>query len=536
MQLKIEQLDAFRALEPRDEAGLWQALETLADHREDHLVLVWETRVEQGNICRLTVFTARDPGSTLLYAGVTRSGTVVVGRADEGDARPDMYALDDFDPLRDEIVSIAVTARLRVVGERLDLWVVARRSSSKTEGEPETLAYHAMVWVDTEGQPKLQPALDDRDAAAGASWPASPAGRLPAHLRAWNFSCAPGIDPFDPIQKDLRLGQQASVDAVAWAGHTLWFATAKSLQMTPFGSDGSDERHPYSEPLVERAIAIAPTNHPPWKARIIACGDNRTLFALTETEHGIKMPWYQDRDEFPMSVAFLAVGEGRGAQDEWPDIIVGSSNSRLERLRYVGSAGIQEVWNRCWRHLGLAEAEARIDAAGDLAGMAPPRSQALLVGAIDGVLEHAPKVSPERRQRWLKALSELFSHTPSKQVLSVGLSRLLRALRSFARSEMPIAPLPDYGGELLPGLVYNLYDRHLEAASRDRVDDIVRTANWSDLAQMDPNVQQLVERSKRSREDMRQDERPTEPFETTDPYSACLHRVGALGQRLAVRR
>ncbi|MGH8557684.1 MAG: hypothetical protein ACRESZ_09530, partial [Methylococcales bacterium] len=277
--LRFDSLEHFRNVRAGDEAGLWDAVETLATHLDDHLVLVDETQFREGNICRLTVFSVGEKPGIQLYAGVTTSGTVLVGRADKL-CEYVKQALNDFDPVWDEIISLAVTERLRVVGERLDLFVVTRRSREMNK-EPDIGAYHGVVWLDANAKAHLQPARDDRDFISSVSWPASPAGKLPQWLRDWNFSSAPGSDPFDSIQQYDQVARLGEVDAVALAGRTLWYATGESLNLIPLENKA---RWVYPLPLIERAKSLAVTRHPSPHGRGVACCDHRMLFAFAVME------------------------------------------------------------------------------------------------------------------------------------------------------------------------------------------------------------------------------------------------------------
>ncbi len=250
------------------------------------------------------------------------------------------------------------------------------------------------------------------------------------------------------------------------------------------------------------------------------------LFAFAVMERNIEVIWYQTRTEIPLSVAF-ALLDDNSTSIEWPDLIVSSSNGRLERLRYVGHEEIRKIWTQCWQNLGFPSAQQLIDYAIKDPSGSLSRLQAILVGAIESALTEIKIATPEQREQWLKELSSLFSPSQSKWILLAGLSRLLRTFRQFAGSKDPNCRLPG-GGEFLPGLLFRVYDRHLEATLREQVDEVVRTVNWSQdhHVRTDPNVNHLRERSRRNRESMRRTERPTEPYQLKDLIQHAYLELG----------
>ena len=548
--MKLNDLTRFQALAEKtggpsadEKEGLWEAVATLVRHLDDHLLIVDETTIPEGTACALTVFPARDAKATPLYALANTEGVVIIGRADQLPVNKSCQ-LTGFDPFRDEVVSLVVTRAHRLVGERLDLWLVVRRHS---DGDSATVAYHGLVWLGEDGQPELTPARDDEN-AGGVEWTPTPASNLPEWMRTRPMTFAPGLDPFADPPRGLP-GSEASAEVLAWATGTLCYATPEYLVLR------RNDRDEKTMPLRGKIAALAILDPTPDKALIVAAYANWWVAGFAESEDGFIERWEQLLPGFPLALSLVpaTAGTTSGSSEAWPDVLLAVNAGLLRRRAYVGSKQIRTVWGQCWERLGHRETEGGICAAeeartraqaspeeatrresvemsveqrrellhggGAPAGQAaedrkrllhgeakaltmPPKAdrwEAALAWAIEGVLEAAPTATPDERERWLEEVSKLFRPPAPKRVLTAGILRLLQALREFAKGR-ETWPLPGQKGDFRPALVWRVYERQSQAVDRERIDSVVRALDWSENAGQDPNVKQLRDRSERNRE------------------------------------
>lgn len=269
--------EAFRTSSSLDLS--WKALETLVNHLDDHLVVVDDRDFQELDFptspARLTVFEARDRDRTHLFALATTDGHVIVGRCD----RLNTYSkqqLAGFDPLWDEILSLAVTGGHRWLGDHLDLWVMVRRHHRGDAGGEgsRSLVYHGIVRLNNQGKPWLRPARDDQELKNQRVWQAQAADRLPEWLRSYSLSFTPGIDPFAGFPGEKLCGDVGNIDTMAWARSGLCYACGDELGLI----------HEQAIPLTlaERARALALVEDPAGGIRGLAGCEDHRLVAFEE--------------------------------------------------------------------------------------------------------------------------------------------------------------------------------------------------------------------------------------------------------------
>ncbi len=203
--LSYKKFREYQALiEEGDRETCWRALGVLVEHLEDHLVMIEGNKPEAalGEPRKLTVFHARDPEKTELYVLVTAFGEVVLGRPDDLSERQ-VQRLNDFDPFWHEVLSISVTGSQRMVGDKLDLWIVVRQVPRKVEENPVVVAYHGLVSYSPGHGPELEPARDDWHQGETDQWVFASADRLPPWLCQWNISYSHETDPFSGVDKNI---------------------------------------------------------------------------------------------------------------------------------------------------------------------------------------------------------------------------------------------------------------------------------------------------------------------------------------------
>lgn len=207
----------------------WRAIETLANHLDDHLVLVDDQDFQNLDFstspARLTIFEAKDEDRTPLFALATTAGHVIVGRCDRLGTHYS-HELAGFDPRWDEILSLAVTGGSRWLGDYLDLWVMVRRHHG--DG-PRDLAYHGIVWLNEQGWPRLRPARDDQELRDQQVWQAQAADRFPDWLHSYPLSFTPGIEPFAGFPGKKLCEDAGNINAMAWAESSPCYARGDEL-------------------------------------------------------------------------------------------------------------------------------------------------------------------------------------------------------------------------------------------------------------------------------------------------------------------
>jgi len=172
-------------------------------------------------------------------------------------------------------------------------------------------------------------------------------------------------------------------------------------------------------------------------------------------------------------------------------------DGRLQRLRHVGQNAVREVWGRCWDRLGLTGPDERIEAARKYIQEAnQDRRSVSLWGAVEAVLTRSVSAEPAQNDVWLAELSELFrTDARGRRPVRLALERLLQEIESFAAGKSPRRPLPqgDFLSALIP--IPRFYRDWLPVPDRERVDQTVRTSNWSYKVTGDPAVKELKERA-----------------------------------------
>lgn len=511
--LDLEALERAEACSVADEEGVWDALTLLMPHLDDHLAHVEHARAFEGGVCNLTACRARDAEQTPLYILVSSDGQVRVGRTDDLRRSTSRY-LDSFDPLWHGVISVTASAFHRPLGDRLDLWIVVRPGSAE-QAEAPPVAYHGLVWVDDEGDPRLEPSLDDQGGQDRRRWLPDSAEGLPELLTCCNFACPVGTDALDGRAKESkalideveskRLDQ---IEAVTWAsqepdkGEVLGVAQGREVSFYVNGALQGRE-------LGERVSALALVGDPSLPVRAIVASDARLLIALEEQLGNIKEEWKQSLHDFPVGVAFLPLEVGQRPAG-WPDVLVAFHDGSLQRLRFVGKARIRGAWTRAWRELGHEEVLARIKLALDCREKGNREHlQAALLGAVDGMLEGAPSADPESRESWRRAALGLFHPDVSFRILSHPLDLLLDTFERW---------LAEDRGEWVfaAELLSQIYTGRFYLAVRARIDEAFRSLAFTSTQRAHAAVEGLLDRSEITRDSYWNREEPTNQQDTID--------------------
>lgn len=491
--LKLLELEKAEACALRGGEQAWDALGTLAVHLEDQLVLVEHTRAYQGGLCNLMVCRARDSARSVLYVLVSGDGEVRVGRVDDLE-RADSRYLDGFDPLWHGVVSVTASALYRPLGDRLDLWILVRPGSPQ-QAEAPPVAYHGLIWVDEEGNPRLDPSRDDQETEERRRWMPHNAEDLPELLRCCNFVCPVGTDALadkpswvqeqvDEIEKD----HFDQIEAVTWAGPAagkgegvLGIAVGGEVVVSVHGT-------PWPYEIGDRVRALALVGEPPLPVRGVAAPDARLLVAFEGYLGVIGEAWRQSLHEFPVGVAFLSQEESQG-DTCWPDILVALHDGDLQRLRWVGRARLRSAWDSAWRVLGLNEVGSRISEA-----LAARNSedfklrQAALLGVVESMMAKAETAEPEIKAGWAEAILELFRPEEPFRVLARPLELLLETFEAWLQGK-------DRDWSFPAVLLYWIYTGQSYVAVQDRINAVLRSLPFSAEQLANPAVKVLKERS-----------------------------------------
>lgn len=519
--LELTELERTETCSSRDEEAVWDALGMLAPHLEDHLVLVESVRAFEGGVCNLTVCQARDPERTPLYVLASGDGQVRVGRTADLHRATSRY-LDSFDPLWHGVLSVTASAFHRPVGDRLDLWIVVRPGSAE-EADAPPVAYHGLIWVDEDGEPHLEPSLDDQNGEERRRWLPQGAEGLPSLLVCCNFTCPVGTDVLDGKAREVKAQVEEienshfdQIEAVTWTslepdkGEVLGVAVGGEVCLSVNGVSQWHE-------LGERVRALALVGDPPLPARAVAASDARLLVGLEGWLGNVREDWRQPLQEFPVGVAFLPRDRGQ-CRGDWPDLLVVFHDGDLQRLRFVGQPRIRQAWSRAWRELGGGEAGPRIAAA--LAARDKKdlkRRQAAIFGAVEGMLEGAAGAEPELEATWAEAILDLFRPEESFRVLSRPLELLLGTFERWLRDEGEDWAFPAV-------LLYWIYTGQFYFAIQARIDEVLRSLSLSKAQQAHPAVKVLTERSAVNRNDVWSRAEPANPKEIVERSVFGLER------------
>jgi hypothetical protein len=477
----------------------------LVPHLDDHLVTVDGVRfAENGSAC-LAVLRARDPEKTPLYVLVTSEGDVRLGRVDAL-ATSITRRLDDFDPLRQGVMTVAVTGQQRFQGDRLDLWIMVRRSSDLT-----VTAYHGVLGLE-DGGLVLEPARDDRRSPEGGRWEAGDASRLPEWLYTWSFVCPPEADPFEALPeaalaeiREAEASPTGDIEIVAYSRAALGIAVGGEIWL--WHSGGSEPRRLVIGDWV-RALAVSDdADDAGGRSRGVVGPDALHLIALDLTSGAPAVVWRQKVREFPVAVAFLPPDGSPVAPEAWPELLVAFHDGELQSLRQVGNRSFREAWNGLWKCLGLTTAKKRIKTALGARDWEDQRRRAAILGAVEQALQEAGKAQPEVRQVWIEQIGVLFRPEERSRVLMGALDLLLDDLRSFIRGERAPWPVPD-GRDFTVALIYKIYTAKSYIAIQDHIDQAFRVLPLTEIHLQDSFLEELHRRATHNRRAVWQEGEP----------------------------
>ncbi len=516
--LQLADLERFEGLDEEHPEAVREALTELLVHLDDELAAVAQQELPEGGNSRLAVFRGRGGfDQDDFFVVVNGTGNVAVGRADRLSCSG-WRRLEDFTPLRHEVLAVSVTGHHRPLGDRLDLYISTRSFRGGVD-ETEIRAYHGLIHIDARGGPHLELPADDRGGERAHRWQSEEASRLPPWLACWRFTHAPGIDPLAiPPKADHSLAvmsdgskrEQGLADAVALAPQWLSHAAAGKVIVEPLSASVGSKPSPL--PMGGEVDFLTLSQATAGAFLGVVGADSRRLFAfesrtLTRGEGSADMKieesWRQVQPDFPADVVFLPADSD---QSRWPDLLVISRNGTLERLRFVGKTAIRRVWHHLWRALDLQDVEGRLRAAKEAEQELEPWRRALLFGAVEGMLEGLERASPQQRRQWTHGAKELFRPVEDYRVLSAGLYPLLQRFRDAAQEQDPTGPEWD----LLCELLHSIYHRQDRAniEIRSQIDRVLRSIEIPLLESgngADPRIRDLEARSRRNREDVWQE-------------------------------
>jgi hypothetical protein len=425
-------LRQFDSLPAPDLPGIEAALEKLLFHLDEELIAVARAQLSEEGRCRLAVFGRQGQRSEAEYfIAVTGKGLVEVGTLPELKVNS-RKRLADFDPLKEEVLSIAVTDRHRPLSALLDLYILVRTFA----GQVEETCYHGVIQIKA-GKPELELAGDEENGERPPSWMRRPASRLPAGLRHWRLTSPPAGDPFDLPDlagaPEIGLGQ-----AVAFTAEWLAFADFDRIGLWKFGSPTSSaNRKPPGGEVTLLALAGGGRG----KVRGIYALDSRQLAAFEHegTNADAPLVFKQGFLEFPVDAVCLNQPE----DGSWPDLLVAFRDGTLERLRWCGQARLREVWEKLLDRLGLGALEARLAAYASIVREAPARplkareswQQVLLFAAVEKLLTRLLQDDPAAAAKDADRLVSLFPAEVHHRLLVVGLFPLLQQVRALAERD-----------------------------------------------------------------------------------------------------
>ncbi len=496
--LELAELERIQNLARLGGEGIREALTTLMVHLDDELVASPQTELAEAGNARLAVFRGRGASAEAdFFVVVTGQGNVAVGRAETLSCSSWRRLEGFYSPLF-EVLSVSVTEQQRLVGDRLDLYVVTRSFPAGNASEDEIRLYHGLIHVDAAGEPHLELPADDWSGERAPTWQGHDAGKLPEWLRRWRFTHATGIDPLavspEAARKLKEIGKRKERDdaeVVALAPH--WFGHAMTDEVI-IERQGSGRA---SFPIEDDVRLLALGQSFDGALRGITGADSPRLLAFTAQDKdsgiAIEQTWRQLLPEFPADVVFLPF-DTNGS--DWSDLLVVFRSGTLTRFHYVGKPAIRRVWHGLWKRLGLDDVDSRLRAAAYAKAENDAWHRPLLFGAVEGVLEGLDGASESQRKQWASEVSTLFRPEEDYQLLSAGIYPLLQRLRE----ELEKKPVPDScAWDFLRKVLDRIYERQERAnvEIRVQIDRVIRSIDppFPD----DGNV--LQRRSRRSRED-----------------------------------
>lgn len=474
-----------------------QCLMDLLPHLGDELVAVERRRLDDGGHCRLAVFRV-DPPSPAGESGrgtepvecfiaITGQGRVFTGSAEtlEHDAG---YQLDAFNPVEHEVLSIAITRRHRLVGHRLDLYIVTRGTEHAPDAPPRSEVYHGLIHLAPGGRPVLELPADDLGGQRPRHWYPLEGSRLPTWLRRWRSGQSVGMDPFDPDLDELDAmwpAHDGEADFVTLAKPWVGIGRAGELVLRRFGED--TDRYSLPVGMEVGFLSLTEASAEGEVIRGVTRAESRHLLGVevapgdgtgSDAEHAghLRVAWRQLEPSVPVDAVMLARHD---PEDDWPDLLVISRDGTLERLRYVGRLALRIVWKALWSRLDLAHGDHCLELLGQSRDEPLAWRRALLFGAVEGILERLPAADATQRRRWLDALADLFVDTEDYPLLTIGLHPILQCLRKAAT-------LVEFGDrspammEATVEILHRIYrqQRFANVELIDRIDDIVRSVEW----------------------------------------------------------
>lgn len=437
-------LSDFERFSNENECGsadeIREALATLLPHLRDELVQVEQVKACEPGNSRLTVFRHPVEKDRSCYVLVSSYGEVAVGPTDSL-TPTSRRSLDGFDPVREEVLSVSVTSRLRFVGTACDLFIVVRRIEAVDDDPSESYVYHGLIRFEND-DPEIALSQDDPGQASAGIWRRSPGDRLPEILKRTPLYISHDVDPFSrdfpPVSERLP-GADSDLE------HTQSLALTKRSICGIYGDtlilvDPKERiiRESFGDKLAY--LATVDTDHE--LVRGLFGFESRRLAAFeagSSHEGGnFDQQWRHYLSDFPSCAAFLP-DDPKG---DWPDFLVEFRNGDLARLRYFGQKRIADLWSSLWQRLekklqrnrrAIAEA-ARQDAPDRGANDDEQQVARWLRAAFLGAVEQSLYALREARDPDFQDLKEkivaLFEPTSDYRTLTAPLHPLLQELRA----------------------------------------------------------------------------------------------------------
>lgn len=500
MGMKYADLERYEKLSEEDtEEAWWAALVALEPHLEDLFIEVDSVLFERGIPGRLASF--RAPNGELCYVATNDAGNVILGRIQEGKQNTLSHyiqqPLGDFDWLRDEIRSIAVSETQRYSGDTLDLWIMVRRyAKPHSAGETEYRLYHGIIAVKGAEGLALRIPQDDLSQTAPAFWQpekvAFPSKRVPSWLYRWNFSA--GTQDIAAIPKNLQrflpANDYTGIDAMAFSD--AWFCYAHEQTLCCFQTQ---HRYHYQTnlELPARIYALALLQiRDGLLYGMAGCSDQSLCyFRVKPNENKLTVEKIRDQDglattqpryiyahiidttfynEYPSALSLM---DNTPAADRTGystyDLLVLDRSNRLTQWRIMASERLHQLWKRCLERLRLTDPDTIFQAH----NWSAERGVALTYAALDACLRDRQLDSAATRRAHMEKLLKLLHGFRGEGYFPRRIWRKLVSLPSY----MATARQKTFQMELL----YRVYTRELSAMDRRRVTSELAGKAWKTL-------------------------------------------------------